>query len=408
MMSEEQTPAADVKANVQEETAVSAPSQSSDSEERETTPVVPANATKGGRETSDRILYVGNLDKSITEEILRQYFQVGGLISNVKVMIDKNNARANYAFVEYFKSHDANIALQTLNGKQIENNVVRINWAFQSQQALPEENTFNLFVGDLSVDVDDETLCNVFRSFPSFIQGHVMWDMQTGGSRGYGFVSFGNQEQAQLAMDSMQSQELNGRPLRINWASKRENHHNGNRRGGFVGNRNGGMRPFINNNSNFGRGMPMPPPNSMSLPLGGPLPPNAQPMGAPPSGPGPTVPPPVNPQAVEAMIRRAPPRVTTTYLGNIPHFATDSDLLPLLQNFGFILDFKHYPEKGCCFVKYDTHEQAAVCIVALANFFFQGRNLRTGWGKERTTFVPMAQPQQPMMMADQPQQPIEH
>ncbi|KAH9198938.1 hypothetical protein LQ764DRAFT_211329 [Zygosaccharomyces rouxii] len=409
-MSEEQGPVIGVNASVpvQEEPTVSPSPERSDSEERETTPVVPANATKGGRETSDRVLYVGNLDKSITEEVLRQYFQVGGQISNVKVMIDKNNARANYAFVEYFKSHDANIALQTLNGKQIENNVVRINWAFQSQQALPDENTYNLFVGDLSVDVDDETLCNAFRSFPSFIQGHVMWDMQTGGSRGYGFVSFGDQEQAQLAMDSMQSQELNGRPLRINWASKRENHHNGNRRGGLAGNRNGGMRLFPNNNNGFGRGMPMPPPNSMGIPLGGTLPPNAQPMGAPPSGPAPTVPPPVNPQAVEAMIRRAPPRVTTSYIGNIPHFATDSDLIPLLQNFGFILDFKHYPEKGCCFVKYDTHEQAAVCIVALANFFFQGRNLRTGWGKERTTFVPMAQPQQPMMMADQSQQPIEH
>lgn len=390
-------------------------SPKSESEEREETPVVPANAIKGGRETSDRILYVGNLDKSITEDILRQYFQVGGQIANVKVMIDKNSPNANYAFVEYFKSHDANIALQTLNGKQIENNVVKINWAFQSQQALPVESTYNLFVGDLNVDVDDETLCNSFRSFPSFIQGHVMWDMQTGGSRGYGFVSFGDQQQAQLAMDTMQSQELNGRPLRINWASKRENHSQaGGRRGGFGNNRNVGMRSFNhhnNANNGFGRGMsmpPPPPPSSMGIPLGGALPPNGQPIGAPPSGPRPNVPPPVNPQAVEMMIRRAPPRVTTSYIGNIPHFATDTDLIPLLQNFGFILDFKHYPEKGCCFVKYDTHEQAAVCIVALANFFFQGRNLRTGWGKERTAFIPMSpQLQQPMMMADQPQPPTE-
>ncbi|CDF89506.1 ZYBA0S04-05886g1_1 [Zygosaccharomyces bailii CLIB 213] len=403
-------------------------SETESSQESEQPSVVPANAIKGGRETSDRVLYVGNLDKSITEDILKQYFQVGGQIANVKVMIDKNNSHANYAFVEYFKSHDANIALQTLNGKQIENNVVRINWAFQSQQATPEENTFNLFVGDLSVNVDDETLSNAFKNFPSFVQAHVMWDMQTGGSRGYGFVSFSDRQEAQSAMDAMQSCELNGRPLRINWASKRENNHN-HRMGGGAHHRRGGgggtggpgggsnfgpRATFRQFNTPYGRGMPMPPPNTMGMPLGA-VPPTPQAVGG-PSGPASAVPPPVSPQAVEAMIRRAPPRVTTSYIGNIPHFATEADLIPLLQNFGFILDFKHYPEKGCCFVKYDTHEQAAVCIVALANFPFQGRNLRTGWGKGRTSFVPMpqqglSQMQQPMMMADQgdqQQQPSEY
>lgn len=370
---------------------VASPSTNTDKDQ---TPVIPANAIKGGRETSDKVLYVGNLDTSITEDILKQYFQVGGPIANVKIMVDKNNNKANYAFVEYHQSHDANIALQTLNGKQVENNVVKINWAFQSQQTSPDEETYNLFVGDLNVDVDDETLRKAFNEFPTYVKAHVMWDMQTGGSRGYGFVSFGNQEEAQKAMDTMQGKELYGRQLRINWASKRENNNNNNinnnqRRHNNSGSRGpSGFRPFNNGNRN----MSMPPPNSIGLPptMNGVLP--AQPVGAPPSGP--VVPPPVNPQAVDSMIRRAPPRVTTAYIGNIPHFATEADLIPLLQNFGFILDFKHYPEKGCCFIKYDTHEQAAVCIVALANFPFQGRNLRTGWGKERAGLVPMPQQQQ--------------
>lgn len=381
--------------------------------EEEQSSVVPANAIKGGRETSDKVLYVGNLDKSITEDVLKQYFQVGGPIANVKIMMDKNNNNVNYAFVEYHQSHDANIALQTLNGKQVENTVVKINWAFQSQQVSPDEETFNLFVGDLNVDVDDETLRNSFKEFPSYVQAHVMWDMQTGGSRGYGFVSFSDQENAQTAMDVMQGQELNGRSLRINWASKRENNNNNNHNNGFHQRRNnsgprGGFRQFSNHSgggfASGGRGMQMPPPNPMGMQMGGMPPPQA--VGAPPTGPA--VPPPVNPQAVDAMIRRAPPRVTTAYIGNIPHFATEADLIPLLQNFGFILDFKHYPEKGCCFIKYDTHEQAALCIVALANFPLQGRNLRTGWGKERTTFMPMPSQQQaggaiPMMMPDQQQ-----
>lgn len=83
--------------------------------------VTPANASRGGRETSDRILYVGNLDLAVTEEMLKQYFQVGGAIANVKILMDKNNKQANYAFVEFHQPHDANVAFQTLDGKQIEN-----------------------------------------------------------------------------------------------------------------------------------------------------------------------------------------------------------------------------------------------------------------------------------------------
>ncbi|CCK68209.1 Pub1p KNAG_0A05440 [Huiozyma naganishii CBS 8797] len=378
-------------------------------------PVVPANATHGGRETSDRVLYVGNLDKSITEDILKQYFQVAGQIVDVKVMIDKKSNYVNYAFVEYAKAHDASVALQTLNGIQIENNKVKINRAFQSQQSTTDDSTFNLFVGDLNIDIDDDTLSRSFKDFPSYIQAHVMWDMQTGRSRGYGFVSFADQEQAQKAMEEMQGKELNGRPIRINWATKRDNNqqqnHGGPRRGGFRNNNNnrrGGMmqEPQVNIPID---GMPpqMVPPQPMvaqSMTSAIPFQDTQQgaPMGALP---------PVNPQAVDDMIRRAPPRVSTAYIGNIPHFATEADLIPLLQSFGFILDFTHYPEKGCCFIKYDTHEQAAVCIVALANFNFQGRNLRTGWGKERNTFAPPQQQQaqpgmMPVMMGEQqpPQQ----
>ncbi|AET38833.1 Pub1p Ecym_3344 [Eremothecium cymbalariae DBVPG len=374
-------------------------SGSSSEDQSQVTPVL---ATKGGRETSDRILYVGNLDKAINEDTLKQYFQVGGPIANVKVLVDKNNEEANYAFVEYHQPHDANVAFQTLDGKQIEGNVIKINWAFQSQH-VSSDDTFNLFVGDLNVDVDDETLTGTFKEFPSFIQAHVMWDMLSGRSRGYGFVSFSEQDVAQQAMESKQGFILNGRAIRINWASKREPQQHQPRprsnRGGFRNNNGPSHQQF----RGIPQGHPMGSPNNAG-PMGM-APQGMAPQGIPPQGP--VVPPPVNPQAVEAMIRRAPQRVTTAYIGNIPHFAQEPDLIPLLQNFGFIIDFKHYPEKGCCFIKYDTHEQAAVCIVALANFPFQGRNLRTGWGKEKPAFIPNGMVPPPQQLLHPSQQPID-
>ncbi|CEP61371.1 Pub1p LALA0_S03e01376g [Lachancea lanzarotensis] len=381
--------------------------QSEDSENNESA-ITPANATRGGRETSDRILYVGNLDLSITDGMLRQYFQVGGPISNVKILMDKNNKSANYAFVEFEKPHDANVAFETLDGRQIENNTVKINWAFQSQQ-VSSDDTYNLFVGDLSVDVDDETLANTFKSFPSFIQAHVMWDMQTGRSRGYGFVSFSDQSQAQKAMEHNQGAVVNGRAIRINWASKREqnnnNHHSNNHNShnnGYplnsrgLGSRRGGQR-----GGHQYRG-PMIPVGVQGAPHAGLMGTMGMPPHAMPQPQGPVMLPQLPPQAVEVMVSSAPVRITTVYIGNISHFASEQDLIPLLQSFGFIVDFKHYADRGCCFVKYGTHEQAAVCILSLGNFPFQGRNLRTGWGKEKPTYVAQPRPENMSYAMGQP------
>ncbi|SCU89716.1 LAFA_0E20296g1_1 [Lachancea sp. 'fantastica'] len=372
--------------------------QQTENSENNEAAITPANATRGGRETSDRILYVGNLDLSVTDGMLRQYFQVGGPISNVKILMDKNNKSANYAFVEFEKPHDASVAFETLDGRQIENNVVKINWAFQSQQ-VSSDDTYNLFVGDLSVDVDDETLANTFKSFPSFIQAHVMWDMQTGRSRGYGFVSFGEQSQAQKAMEHNQGAVVNGRAIRVNWASKREqninshnSNHNSHNNGYPLNSRGFGPRRGGHRGGNQYRG-PMVPVGVPGAPHGGPMGAMGMPPNAMPQPQGPVMLPQLPPQAVEAMVSSAPVRITTVYIGNISHFASEQDLIPLLQNFGFIVDFKHYADRGCCFVKYGTHEQAAVCILSLGNFPFQGRNLRTGWGKEKPTYVAQPRPE---------------
>ena len=91
----------------------------------------------------------------------------------------------------------------------------------------------------------------------------------------------------------------------------------------------------------------------------------------------------MSPQSYDIVLRQTPSWQTTVYLGNIAHFTQQQELIPLLQNFGFIVDFKFHPERGCAFVKYDTHERAALAIIQLAGFNLNGRPLKCGWGKER-------------------------
>lgn len=351
----------------------------------------PASAVEGGREVSNKILYVGGLHKSVSDDMLKDLFAVAGTIQSVKILNDKNKPGFNYAFIEFENTQSADMALHTLNGRIINNSEIKINWAYQSSSINslnPDEPTFNIFVGDLSPEVDDETLSKAFSKFQSLKQAHVMWDMQTSRSRGYGFVSFGEQSDAELALQTMNGEWISGRAIRCNWASHKQLNNNNYRNNRHHQN-NRQFRPFNNvipqQLQNPNNGMPVGNgqfnqqgniPQSQQLHNAAAQANNAN------NGNQANIPV-MSPQSYDIVLRQTPSWQTTVYLGNIAHFTQQTDLIPLLQNFGFIVDFKFHPERGCAFVKYDSHERAALAIVQLAGFTINGRPLRCGWGKDR-------------------------
>ena len=64
-----------------------------------------------------------------------------------------------------------------------------MNWAFQKDRREDSASQFQIFVGDLASDVNDKTLFDAFQSC-GCTDVRVMWDHNTGRSKGYGFVSF--------------------------------------------------------------------------------------------------------------------------------------------------------------------------------------------------------------------------
>ncbi|CAG8817607.1 11272_t:CDS:2, partial [Racocetra persica] len=111
----------------------------------------------------------------------------------------------NYGFVEFNDHRSAEQALQTLNGRKIYNMEIKVNWAFQGQQGHKEDtsNHYHIFVGDLSPEVNDEVLAKAFSAFGSMSDARVMWDVNSGKSRGYGFVAFRDKTDAEQAIATM-------------------------------------------------------------------------------------------------------------------------------------------------------------------------------------------------------------
>ena len=80
-----------------------------------------------------------------------------------------------------------------------------------------------LFVGNLSWNTRDEGLYEAFAQFGEVTDAKVITDRETGRSRGFGFVTFADEQAGQDAMSAMDGQELDGRPIRVNEAQERRN-----------------------------------------------------------------------------------------------------------------------------------------------------------------------------------------
>ena len=97
-----------------------------------------------------------------------------------------------------------------------------------------------LFVGGLSFDTDDSGLRAAFESFGDVQEAKVITDRDSGRSRGFGFVTYNNGDEAQKAIEAMNGSELDGRNLRVDVAQDKSRGGGGGGRGGGGGGRHGG------------------------------------------------------------------------------------------------------------------------------------------------------------------------
>lgn len=105
-----------------------------------------------------------------------------------------------------------------------------------------------LYVGNLSYEVTDAALEQMFAAHGTVESAQVIMDRDTGRSKGFGFVEMKNDQEAQAAIQALNSKEVGGRALTVNEARPREDRGGGGRgghggggggRGGYGGGRGG-------------------------------------------------------------------------------------------------------------------------------------------------------------------------
>jgi RNA recognition motif-containing protein len=94
-----------------------------------------------------------------------------------------------------------------------------------------------IYVGNLSFDMNDDQLNQIFAPFGTISSARVIKDKFTDRSRGFGFVEMDNNEEADKAIAALNGKDVDGRALKVSEARPREDKPRG---GGFGGGGFGG------------------------------------------------------------------------------------------------------------------------------------------------------------------------
>ncbi len=80
-----------------------------------------------------------------------------------------------------------------------------------------------LFVGNISWGTTDEDFKALFEQYGEVEDSVIIKDKFSGRSKGFGFVTFTNAEDADKAIEALHDKEVDGRPLVVNEAKPKEN-----------------------------------------------------------------------------------------------------------------------------------------------------------------------------------------
>ncbi|KAK9160232.1 hypothetical protein Syun_006573 [Stephania yunnanensis] len=80
---------------------------------------------------------------------------------------------------------------------------------------------YKLYAGNLGWGLTSQGLRDAFSEQSGLSSAKVVYDRDSGKSRGFGFVSFSSAQDAQSALDAMDGVEVEGRPLRLSFAAQK-------------------------------------------------------------------------------------------------------------------------------------------------------------------------------------------
>jgi len=209
----------------------------------------------GGKEETGKI-FVGGLSWNTDQDSLQSYFGQFGEITDCIVMKNPATGKSRgFGFVSFKDSSTVDVILSTKN-HQVDGRTVDAK-ACNARGTMPKPQgsrgggggngggggmigrTTKIFVGGLPNNIDESTIKDSFSRFGNVTEVVIMFDHEKGRSRGFGFLTFDNEDSVEQAC-SEHYVDVNGKQVECKKAEPRMAGGRGGGGGGRGGGRGGG------------------------------------------------------------------------------------------------------------------------------------------------------------------------
>lgn len=177
--------------------------------------------------SDDAKLFVGNMTFDVDSDGLAKLFDQAGIVETAEVIYNRNtNQSRGFGFVTMATVEEAEKAVEMFNGYDLNSRLLTVNKAAHRGSPpvrIPGESasSFKLYAGNLPWLVDDQHLEQVFSDHGKVVDARVVYDRESGRSRGFGFVTMASRADQDAAISALDGQSLGGRSIRVNVADEK-------------------------------------------------------------------------------------------------------------------------------------------------------------------------------------------
>uniref|UniRef100_A0A5S6R6A6 RRM domain-containing protein n=1 Tax=Trichuris muris TaxID=70415 RepID=A0A5S6R6A6_TRIMR len=176
-------------------------------------------------ERDARTVFCMQLARNIRPRDLEEFFSAVAKVRDVRIITDSKTRRSKgIAYVEFWDLDSVPLAL-SLHGKRLlgapivvqptQSEKNRMASAMLATAFGQNRGPMKLYVGSLHFNITEEMLRGIFEPFGKIESVQLLKDPESGRSRGYGFITFHNADDAKKAMEQLNGFELAGRPMKV-------------------------------------------------------------------------------------------------------------------------------------------------------------------------------------------------
>ncbi|KAK2572923.1 ELAV-like protein 3 [Acropora cervicornis] len=143
-------------------------------------------------------LIINYLPQTLTDLEFKALFQSIGPTKSCKVCRHRSTGYSyGFGFVEYFTPEHAQLAIDTLNGHQLQNKFIKV---ALSRKGGDRNKGANLYIRNIPKTWTSEDLRELFKPYGNIINSKVLTEPMSGSSKGVGFILYDLKTEAEAAI----------------------------------------------------------------------------------------------------------------------------------------------------------------------------------------------------------------